>query len=129
MQTLIRPVHQERLANPAQLKLQQQYDKGEINLKSLNPKWKQSRQLDKVFSFIMGQSFHILLTAVYAFNRWRFEMKRKERRDYRNDYSIQTHGSVKDICTKAGQLEMFIGAKATQVHHKKYAKLILKRTN
>ncbi|HNP24737.1 MAG TPA: DUF6019 family protein [Panacibacter sp.] len=39
VQTLIRTGSSERLANPAQLKLQQQYDKGEINFEEFKSQW------------------------------------------------------------------------------------------
>ena len=75
----------------------------------------------------MGQSFLLLIivTAVYAFNRWRFEMKRKERRDYyRNDYLNSDAWKRKRylVLKRDSWRCVYCGAKATQVHHKKYAK-------
>jgi formate-dependent nitrite reductase cytochrome c552 subunit len=70
----------------------------------------------------------ILILAVIAiaiFNRWRVDMQRKQRRDYyRNDYlKSEAWQRKRYVVLKRDNWRcVFCGGKATQVHHKRYAK-------
>jgi 5-methylcytosine-specific restriction endonuclease McrA len=67
----------------------------------------------------------IIAIAVSVFNRWRFEIKRKQRRDfYRNDYLKSEAWKRKRyvILRRDKWCCVYCGGRATQVHHKKYAK-------
>jgi 5-methylcytosine-specific restriction endonuclease McrA len=75
----------------------------------------------------MTQSILLLIIAVvlFVFKRWQFETKRKHRRDYyRNDYLKSDAWSRKRyvVLKRDNWKCVFCGGKATQVHHKKYAK-------
>lgn len=62
---------------------------------------------------------------VLAFNRRTFEMKRKRRRDYyRNEYLKSDEWKRKRyvVLKRDNWRCVYCGARATQVHHKKYAK-------
>ena len=63
--------------------------------------------------------------AVAVFNRWLFEVKRKQRRDYyRNDYLKSDAWKRKRyvVLKRDNWRCVYCGGRATQVHHKKYAK-------
>lgn len=63
--------------------------------------------------------------AKLIFNQWRFEEKRKLRRDYyRNEYLKSDDWQRKRhvVLKRDGWRCVYCGAKATQVHHKRYAK-------
>jgi 5-methylcytosine-specific restriction endonuclease McrA len=70
----------------------------------------------------------ILILAVIAiaiFNRWRFAIQRKQRREYyRNDYlKSEAWQRKRYVVLKRDNWRcVFCGGKATQVHHKRYAK-------
>ena len=70
----------------------------------------------------------ILILAVIAiaiFSRWRFDIQRKQRRDYyRNDYlKSEAWQRKRYVVLKRDNWRcVFCGGKATQVHHKRYAK-------
>ena len=69
--------------------------------------------------------FLVIVVAVFVCNRLLFEMKRKERRDYyRNDYlKSDAWKRKRHVVLKRDNWRcVYCGAKATQVHHKKYAK-------
>jgi len=75
----------------------------------------------------MTQSVLLLLivAAVFAFNRWQFETKRKRRRDYyRNEYLKSDAWKRKRyvVLKRDNWKCVFCGRPATQVHHKRYAK-------
>lgn len=67
----------------------------------------------------------IIAIAVAVFNRWLFEIKRKQRRDYyRNDYLKSEAWKRKRfvVLRRDNWRCVYCGGRATQVHHKKYAK-------
>jgi hypothetical protein len=67
----------------------------------------------------------LFVIAIAIFNRWRFERKRKQRREYyRNDYlkSEAWHRKRYVVLKRDNWRCVFCGCKATQVHHKRYAK-------
>lgn len=67
----------------------------------------------------------IAAIAVAVFNRWLFEIKRKQRRDYyRNDYLKSEEWKRKRyvVLRRDNWRCVYCGGRATQVHHKKYAK-------
>lgn len=67
----------------------------------------------------------IIAIALAVFNRWLFEVKRKQRRDYyRNDYLKSEAWKRKRyvVLRRDNWRCVYCGGRATQVHHKKYAK-------
>ena len=63
--------------------------------------------------------------AIFAFKRWIFDVKRKQRRDYyRNVYLKSDEWKRKRyVVLKRDNWQcVYCGARATQVHHKRYAK-------
>ncbi len=67
----------------------------------------------------------ILGIAIFAFKHLVFEHKRKQRRDYyRNDYlKSEAWRRKRYVVLKRDNWRcVFCGGKATQVHHKRYAK-------
>jgi 5-methylcytosine-specific restriction endonuclease McrA len=67
----------------------------------------------------------IVAIAVAIFNRWLFEVKRKQRRDYyRNDYlKSEAWKRKRYVVLKRDNWRcVYCGGRATQVHHKRYAK-------
>ncbi len=61
----------------------------------------------------------------WAFKNWLFEVNRKRRRDYyRNDYLKSDAWERKRyvVLKRDNWCCVYCGAKATQVHHKRYAK-------
>jgi len=67
----------------------------------------------------------IIVAAAFVFNRWQFETNRKQRRDYyRNDYlKSEAWKRKRYVVLKRDNWRcVFCGGKATQVHHKRYAK-------
>jgi 5-methylcytosine-specific restriction endonuclease McrA len=67
----------------------------------------------------------ILLSAAYLIKQLRFEVKRKRRRDYyRNVYLKSDEWKRKRyvVLKRDNWRCIYCGSKATQVHHKKYAK-------
>jgi hypothetical protein len=67
----------------------------------------------------------LFVIAIAIFNRWRFERKRKQRREYyRNDYlKSEAWQRKRYVVLKRDNWRcVFCGCKATQVHHKRYAK-------
>lgn len=63
--------------------------------------------------------------AIWLFKRWMFYKKRKKRRDYyRNDYLKSDEWERKRyvVLKRDNWRCAYCGAKATQVHHKRYAK-------
>ena len=67
----------------------------------------------------------ILAVVMLAFNSWVFEMKRKRRRDYyRNEYLKSDEWKRKRyvVLKRDNWRCVYCGARATQVHHKKYAR-------
>ena len=76
----------------------------------------------------MKESFLLLIIVlvVFVFNRWQFEMSRKKRRDYyRSDYLKSDAWNRKRylVLKRDNWKCVFCGVIATQVHHKKYAKM------
>ena len=67
----------------------------------------------------------LLVIAIFAFKQLAFEHKRKQRRDYyRNDYLKSDAWQRKRyvVLKRDNWRCVFCGGRATQVHHKKYAK-------
>ncbi len=67
----------------------------------------------------------ILAVAAMAFSRWEFEKKRKRRLDYyRNDYLKSDAWKRKRyvVLKRDNWTCVYCGGRATQVHHKRYAK-------
>ena len=67
----------------------------------------------------------ILSILIYIFNRWKFEKKRKRRRDYyRNEYLKSDAWKRKRyvVLKRDNWCCVYCGGHATQVHHKKYAR-------
>jgi 5-methylcytosine-specific restriction endonuclease McrA len=67
----------------------------------------------------------ILVVGVFAINRWAFNVKRKQRRDYyRNEYLQSDDWKRKRyvVLKRDNWRCVYCGARATQVHHKRYAK-------
>ena len=75
-------------------------------------------------------NFQILIVVIVgiglaAFNRWLFEVKRKQRRDYyRNDYLKSDAWKRKRyvVLKRDNWRCVYCGGRATQVHHTRYAK-------
>ena len=66
-----------------------------------------------------------VVITVSIFNRWLFEVKRKQRRDYyRNEYlKSEAWQRKRYVVLKRDNWRcVFCGGRATQVHHKRYAK-------
>lgn len=67
----------------------------------------------------------ILAVSIFAFQRWVFNLKRKKRRDYyRNEY-LQSEAWKRKryvVLKRDNWRCVYCGARATQVHHKRYAK-------
>lgn len=62
---------------------------------------------------------------IFGFNQWLFEIKRKKRRDYyRNVYLKSDDWQRKRyvVLKRDNWRCVYCGARATQVHHKRYAK-------
>ena len=62
---------------------------------------------------------------LFVFNRWLFNIKRKQRRNYyRNEYLKSDDWQRKRyvVLKRDNWRCVFCGSRATQVHHKKYAK-------
>ncbi|MFT3844518.1 MAG: HNH endonuclease [Lacibacter sp.] len=69
--------------------------------------------------------FLLILAIIYVFKRWIFEIKRKERRDYyRYEYLKSDEWKRKRyvVLKRDNWKCVYCGARATQVHHKKYSK-------
>ncbi|MSP57849.1 MAG: hypothetical protein EXR17_03205 [Flavobacteriaceae bacterium] len=67
----------------------------------------------------------IVAIAVAVFNRWLFKIKRKQRIDYyRNDYlKSEAWKRKRYVVLKRDNWRcVYCGGRATQVHHKRYAK-------
>lgn len=76
----------------------------------------------------MNPQFFVIILAVIAiwlFKRWLWNIKRERRRDYyRNDYLKSDAWQRKRyvVLKRDNWTCVYCGARATQVHHKKYAK-------
>ena len=67
----------------------------------------------------------IVALAVFAFNRWVFEIKRKRRRDYYRDEYLKSNAWKRKryvVLRRDSWRCVYCGARATQLHHKRYAK-------
>jgi hypothetical protein len=72
-----------------------------------------------------GTVLLLIVVVIFVFNRWQFETKRINRRNYyRNNYLKSDAWSRKRyvVLKRDNWKCVFCGGKATQVHHKKYAK-------
>ena len=117
----------EKPVNTEQMRLQQRYDKGEIQFEEFKSQWnKLNTQTHIQLSMTQGILLLIIVVVISIFNRWQFEKKRKHRRDYyRNDYLKSDAWSRKRyvVLKRDNWKCVFCGGNATQVHHKKYAKI------
>ncbi len=69
----------------------------------------------------------IIAVIIIAFKRWVYNKKRKQRRDYyRNEYLKSDDWKRKRyiVLKRDNWRCVYCGARATQVHHKRYAKNI-----
>lgn len=69
--------------------------------------------------------FIIIGVIIFVFKRWIFDIKRKQRRDYyRNVYLNSDDWKRKRyvVLKRDNWRCVYCGARATQVHHKRYAK-------
>ena len=67
----------------------------------------------------------ILVVGILAFNQWIFNKKRQQRRDYyRNEYLKSDAWQRKRyvVLKRDNWRCVYCGGRATQVHHKRYAK-------
>jgi len=67
----------------------------------------------------------IIAVIIFAFKRWVFNVRRKQRRDYyRNEYLKSDDWKRKRyvVFKRDNWRCVYCGARATQVHHKRYAK-------
>ena len=67
----------------------------------------------------------ILAVVIFVFNRWMFEIKRKRRRDYYNNEYLKSDAWKRKryvVLKRDNWKCVYCGARATQVHHKRYAK-------
>jgi len=67
----------------------------------------------------------IILVAVFALKHWLFEAERKRRRDYYNDVYLKSDAWQRKryvVLKRDNWRCVYCGARATQVHHNKYAK-------
>ena len=63
--------------------------------------------------------------AVLGFNQWQLEIKRKRRRDYYRDVYLNSDAWRRKryvVLKRDNWRCVFCGARATQVHHRRYAK-------
>lgn len=63
--------------------------------------------------------------AVLGFNQWQLEIKRKRRRDYYRDVYLKSDAWRRKryvVLKRDNWRCVFCGARATQVHHRRYAK-------
>jgi hypothetical protein len=95
------------------------------------PKEKQTHQTQKEkTNDANNMSYQILLLLILAvvmlaFNCWVFEMKRKRRRDYYRDEYLKSDAWKRKryvVLKRDNWRCVYCGARATQVHHKKYAR-------
>ncbi len=67
----------------------------------------------------------ILAVIIWLFSRWKFETKRKRRRDYYRSEYLQSDAWKRKryvVLKRDNWRCVYCGASATQVHHKKYAR-------
>ena len=69
----------------------------------------------------------IVAISVWLFKRWLFDIRRKQRRDYYRDIYLKSDEWQRKryvVLKRDNWKCVYCGARATQVHHKKYAKNI-----
>lgn len=69
--------------------------------------------------------FIILAIGLFVLNEWYFNVKRKERRDYYRNIYLKSDAWQRKryvVLKRDNWRCVYCGGKATQVHHKKYAK-------
>ena len=67
----------------------------------------------------------LVLLVAWAFKNWNFEVSRKQRRDYYRDVYLKSEAWQRKryvVMKRDNWRCVYCGAKATQVHHKRYAK-------
>ncbi|WP_062040357.1 HNH endonuclease [Lentimicrobium saccharophilum] len=67
----------------------------------------------------------ILAVIIFAFKRWGFDISRKQRRDYYRNVYLQSDEWKRKryvVLKRDNWRCVYCGARATQVHHKRYAK-------
>ncbi len=70
--------------------------------------------------------FLIFIALFFAYKRWKFDVRRKQRRDYyRNEYLKSDAWKRKRyvVLRRDNWRCVYCGARATHVHHKRYAKI------
>lgn len=69
--------------------------------------------------------FLVVVLALFVFDRWVFNIRRKKRRDYYRDNYLKSEAWQRKryvVMKRDNWRCVYCGAKATQVHHKRYAK-------
>jgi len=69
--------------------------------------------------------FILVAAGKWILKEWRFEERRKRRRDYYRDEYLKSNDWQRKrhvVLKRDGWRCVYCGAKATQVHHKRYAK-------
>lgn len=67
----------------------------------------------------------IIFLLLFLFKRWLFEIERKKRRDYYQNVYLKSEAWQRKryvVLKRDNWCCVYCGAKATQVHHKRYAK-------
>jgi len=67
----------------------------------------------------------ILAVIIFTFKRWVFDIRRKQRRDYYRSVYLQSDEWKRKryvVLKRDNWRCVYCGARATQVHHKRYAK-------
>jgi hypothetical protein len=66
----------------------------------------------------------IFAVIIFSFNRWVFDIRRKQRRDYYRNVYLQSDEWKRKryvVLKRDNWRFVYCGAQATQVHHKRYA--------
>lgn len=67
----------------------------------------------------------LILFVAYAYKHWRFELKRRRRRQYYRNVYLQSDAWKRKryvVLKRDNWKCVYCGERATQVHHKRYAK-------
>jgi 5-methylcytosine-specific restriction endonuclease McrA len=72
----------------------------------------------------------IIFLFIFLFERWNFEIERKKRKDYYQNVYLKSEAWQRKryvVLKRDNWCCVYCGAKATQVHHKRYAKINIGR--
>ena len=72
----------------------------------------------------------IIFIFIFLFERWNFEIERKKRIDYYQNVYLKSEAWQRKryvVLKRDNWCCVYCGAKATQVHHKRYAKINIGR--